>query len=231
MRNLSTKCMGKKENKMLWNACEEGDLEALVKAVDAGADLESTDEADFTALAIATKEGQLHLIFALLKYGAKVTMDVLTCANMSADSNDIIRSTLGRAQVMQAEPDVEDMNKMTQNMFMGAFKGDAKMVEESLEMGTDPNIDDGIEQSPLRLACRHGHKNVVEALLTGGAEIDRKNMYGWTALMDAVVGGQEKMVKLLLEKGADKSIGTDEGQTALGLAQQTGEEKIEKLLA
>ena len=59
-----------------------------------------------------------------------------------------------------------------------------------------------MELTPLMFAAVHGCLDVAEALLKGGADIDKATNEGATALMIARHFGHSTIVKLLLDAGA-----------------------------
>lgn len=63
----------------------------------------------------------------------------------------------------------------------------------------------------LHLAAQNGHYEVVDLLLSRGANINAKNFLGNTALHMSMEYGFETVSRLLLEKGADPKIKNDEG--------------------
>ena len=60
--------------------------------------------------------------------------------------------------------------------------------------------------------------NVIEILIAEGANVQAKNIYNNTALMNAVRSGQTDVVELLVREGADINARARNGQTALKLA-------------
>ena len=70
--------------------------------------------------------------------------------------------------------------------------------------------------TPLMIACGYNCSNeVIEFLIDQGAEVDRKNMIGQTALFNASAASK-RLVDLLIERGADVNIiDTLTGRTAL----------------
>lgn len=85
--------------------------------------------------------------------------------------------------------------------------------------------------TPLHQACRHGHVDVVLALLsrddttenTAKALLGLKTNRGETPLMFAATSGHETTTALLLEKGADLGSENNAGQTAVWLAAEKGQ--------
>lgn len=73
--------------------------------------------------------------------------------------------------------------------------------------------------SPLHLASRNGHTNVVEVLLSAGVNVNILTTSG-TALHEAALCGKDSVVKTLLDAGADLNATDSEGRTALDLLEQ-----------
>lgn len=88
-----------------------------------------------------------------------------------------------------------------------------------LENGADPNEGsrDG-NISPLSEAAAYGKPELIKLYLQYGAEINKRDSYGSTALMTAVGFGRLDNVKCLLENGADPNIKTSSGETVLHYA-------------
>ena len=64
------------------------------------------------------------------------------------------------------------------------------------------NDDDAESNTPLHLACVHGHSRVVSCLISAGADIGARNYYLWTPLDCAAAYGQPKCAKLLIDANA-----------------------------
>jgi ankyrin repeat protein len=67
-------------------------------------------------------------------------------------------------------------------------------------------------QTPLHSAATHGADSVVQLLLERGADVDARDVNGYTPLMDA---GSVAVVQLLLAAGADATAVDDGGMTVL----------------
>jgi ankyrin repeat protein len=67
-------------------------------------------------------------------------------------------------------------------LIQAAYKGDEKTVHVLLANGADPNaIEVRFSDSPLTLAARIGHAQIVKQLLAAGADADHKTKEGKTA--------------------------------------------------
>lgn len=114
-----------------------------------------------------------------------------------------------------------------------AFQGNLQLVQllvdaadsEMLEK-TDPKTG----QTPLMLAARYGHHEIVAVLVSAGAQLNRVDSDGWTALKSASWGGHVECVKHLVESGAEVNRCDTGGRTPLSAAAWCGHEEVVKLL-
>lgn len=72
----------------------------------------------------------------------------------------------------------------------------------------------------LDIAVRHKHMDTATFLLAAGADVNRRDGTGATALFSAIGASSPAMVKLLLDHGADAGIVTQNGMTPLRYAAQ-----------
>jgi len=89
--------------------------------------------------------------------------------------------------------------------------------------------------STLIFASHQGQVETVKALIKAGAPLDRINILGWTAILEAVVlgdGGRahQEIVKVLLQAGADKTIADNDGKTPLEIAEARGHDEMVEVL-
>ena len=113
-----------------------------------------------------------------------------------------------------------------------ALRGDLAGVVNLLDRPLDPDIeavrpddseeesynDHGVMVTPLQLAARMGHEEVVHCLLQAGADKDKTDNDGQTAMHMAARMGHEEVVRCLLQAGADKDKADNTGKTAMHLA-------------
>lgn len=116
-----------------------------------------------------------------------------------------------------------------------ALEGSANVANLLLAHGFDPMISDHQGQTPLTLASKQGHVNVMFVLLewaksqepeTAVRMMEHVDSDGWTALRSAAWGGHGEAVRLLLDAGADVDGCDGEGRTALRAAAWGGHEEI-----
>jgi len=84
--------------------------------------------------------------------------------------------------------------------------GHTKTLKALLDNGANSNGEWGAI-SPLMLCSSRGYKDCVELLLNSGAEKDRQETEGRTAVGYAVLGGHLEILRLLVDSGADVNIG------------------------
>ncbi|XP_037113238.1 caskin-2-like [Syngnathus acus] len=94
----------------------------------------------------------------------------------------------------------------------------SNMVAALLE-GERKEPSDSAFTTPLHLAARNGHKDVIGLLLKAGIDINATTKLG-TALHEAALYGKTEVVRLLLDAGVDVNIRNTYNQTALDIVNQ-----------
>ncbi|KAG8006619.1 Caskin-2 [Nibea albiflora] len=105
----------------------------------------------------------------------------------------------GRVQVAQL--------LLSSNMVVALLEGERK----------EPT--DSAYTTPLHLAARNGHKDIIRLLLKAGIDINKTTKSG-TALHEASLYGKTEVVRLLLDAGVDVNIRNTYNQTALDIVNQ-----------
>ncbi|KRX92340.1 Kinase D-interacting substrate, partial [Trichinella pseudospiralis] len=81
-----------------------------------------------------------------------------------------------------------------------------------LQNGADPNDfcrdEYGVMQPPLLIACRRRDAQIAKLLLEHGADVNKEDVFGRTALMIAIEGRSREIVELLLQWKAKLSNGS-----------------------
>ncbi|HYH07906.1 MAG TPA: ankyrin repeat domain-containing protein [Thermoanaerobaculia bacterium] len=156
----------------LVKAAEAGDAQDVRRLLDAGLDINVIAVGDGTALIGAARGGQGHLIDFLVERGAD--------PNLAApgDGSPLIAAAReGYAeiveQLLRAGAKIDQQVQGDENALMqGAWNGHVEVVRVLIEHGADVNArayEDGVLRTPLRLARRGGHEDVVRMLVQAGA--------------------------------------------------------------
>ncbi|NXD87817.1 CSKI1 protein, partial [Halcyon senegalensis] len=90
----------------------------------------------------------------------------------------------------------------------------AALLEPKPGDATDPN-----GTSPLHLAAKNGHIDIIRLLLQAGIDINRQTKAG-TALHEAALCGKTDVVRLLLDSGINAHVRNTYNQTALDIVNQ-----------
>jgi ankyrin repeat protein len=111
-----------------------------------------------------------------------------------------------------------DRQDEMESFLQACAKGDLPQVIAFLSRGYSPNGTDHKRGTPLTIAAREGRHKVVSQLITSGANVDEKDMYGGAALHYASVRGHLKVVEALLNAGAKINEVATDHSTSLMLA-------------
>lgn len=85
--------------------------------------------------------------------------------------------------------------------------------------------------TPLMRAAKRNNADVVNFLISRGADVNAKNKKGWTALLFAASHNTSDVVKLLLDNGADINAENKDGNNAIMCAlQQAPKENISSVV-
>ncbi|XP_047464145.1 caskin-2-like isoform X2 [Mugil cephalus] len=111
---------------------------------------------------------------------------------------------------------------LSSNMVVSLLEGEGK--NDSL---------DSPSTTPLHLAARNGHKDIIRLLLKAGIDINRATKAG-TSLHEAALYGKTEVVRLLLDAGINVNMRNTYNQTALDIVNQfttsTASREIKQLL-
>lgn len=155
---------------------------------------------------------QDKVLLCLVKNGVKEVAEYLAtrCSNVGDSEIDVYNST-------------SDTMIPHFTLMMAAEKGYVETVRALVgREGTNVNKSDGGGNTALHKACYESHTEIVQALLEAGADIDRPNNIGETALIMACSCGKAKetrdeVILLLLAAGADTNAETNEDSNGFSI--------------
>ena len=114
-------------------------------------------------------------------------------------------------------------------IFYASQGGNYRFVKFLINNGADINLEDNSGSFPLINAVRSGNKDLVELMLSEGADLKSTNN-GQTALMNAAAFGEEDITKILISAGSEVEKTERQGMTALDLAKSRNNEKVINIL-
>lgn len=117
-------------------------------------------------------------------------------------------------------------------LVQAAAQDKRRFVTLLLRKGYDVNYEDGGGTTPLSGASVGGHEEMVNFLVSSGANVNRKDhLTGETPLMAAAEMGQLGTLNVLLKNGGDPCTTDKEGHTAEGLARKYHRSEIAEYLS
>ena len=193
--------------KQMFSATFAGDYDLLRDILEAGINVNLMEPTrNDTPLMIACRAGNTEMVRLCLNYGAK--NDPHPEFGHTALHAAVLSAQLGSASVLLDAASESD--------------ADAVIV----------NLADPSGQTPLHIATEKGLMSMIELLLSHGAEIDRKDGYGRTALHIASALGHKKCLAVLLDFSHDSLFNDQDslGNTPLHCAADNGHLSCAKLL-
>jgi len=109
---------------------------------------------------------------------------------------------------------------MSSDLGWAVKNGDLDKVKDFIEsQGTNVNVDiDG--RSPLHYAADYGQTEVLQYLVSKGANINTKDKHGISVILAAIWEGHIDCVKFLIQKGCPKDGLTPDGTKYIDAAEK-----------
>jgi ankyrin repeat protein len=191
----------------LVTAVHDGDINAVRRALAAGADVNYEDEDGDTPLMTASYLGQLDIVKLLIKRGADPN-------HWSQGDNPLRRAAAGGRR------DVYEylQHAVSDDTCQSADDKILRKGELQREREADPYVDEFIRNAA------QGNLVEVKAAIASGAKLNSFNSNGCTALHYAAYYGQLPAVQMLLDSGANVDLRSEEsgalgrGASALWIA-------------
>ena len=190
-----------------------GDLLAVRRMLDAGADVDTRTRGGITPLMGAAARGHLDVLTALLIRRVDINavdeegQTALTWAVMH-EQKEALHLLLDEGADVNLAGENRQFNRQMETSMK---RKNLSMDKLFLRRGT----------TPLGAAALHNATDIAELLLDRGAEVNQSCGFNGQAIGMAAMLGHADMVRLLLGRGADPTLKDATGQTALGWAQQS----------
>ncbi|CAJ1075620.1 caskin-2-like isoform X2 [Xyrichtys novacula] len=175
-------------------AAWQGKAESVLLLLRAGASVNGVSLDGHIPLHLAAQYGHYQVSEMLLQHQSNPCL-----VNKAKKTPLDLACEFGRVQVAQL--------LLSSNMVVALLEGERK----------EPT--DSAFTTPLHLAARNGHKDIIKLLLKAGIDINKTTKSG-TALHEASLYGKTEVVRLLLDAGVDVNIRNTYNQTALDIVNQ-----------
>ncbi|XP_061426009.1 caskin-1-like isoform X2 [Lethenteron reissneri] len=211
----------------LHHAALMGNSELISLLLDAQAAVDLRDNKGMRALHLAAWQGKAEPSLLLLRAGASV--------NAQSEEGEIplhLSAQHGHHQVsemlLQHQSNACIVNSANKTpLDMACEFGRVKVAQlllssnmcSALLEGKSSDITEPNSTTPLHLAAKNGHKDIIRLLLNAGIDINRQTRSG-TALHEASLYGKTEVVRLLIDAGVNVHIRNTYNQTALDIVNQ-----------
>ena len=189
-----------KENKdrlLLW-ASENGHIEVVQVLLDDGANIEATNDFEYTSLTLASENGHSDVVQLLLNTGANIE---------AMDDNErtslILASESGHIEVVHvlidygANLEAKDYDPGIPSLILAIQNRHLEVVQLLLDSGANVDTIDYIGRTPLMVAAEDGQIKAVHILLSSNADIEAFDDDDDTALTLATRFGHSEIEQVL----------------------------------
>ena len=184
-------------------AATRGDTESVAVLLEANADIGVTDGGQHTALWLAAENGHLEIVRMLVERGASIDE---THNGISVLAQCIKKRRKDVALFLIAKgANVDAPRGAITPLMLAAEMGDEELVGALIQRGAQVNAQQrgGPDSTALHIAATNGHDKILRMLLDAGADLNTRELRGYTALHSAAHAGRATAIRLLAKRGAD----------------------------
>uniref|UniRef100_A0A3P8TL82 CASK interacting protein 2 n=1 Tax=Amphiprion percula TaxID=161767 RepID=A0A3P8TL82_AMPPE len=212
----------------LHHAALTGTTELLSLLLEAQATVDIKDINGMRPLHYAAWQGKADSVLLLLRAGASVNSpshDGQIPLHLSAQyghyevSEMLLQHQSNSCLMNKAKKTPLDMACEFGRLKVAQLLLSSNMVAAMLEGDGTADSMDSPSTTPLHLAARNGHKDIIKLLLKAGIDINRATKAG-TSLHEAALYGKTEVVRLLLDAGISVDMRNTYNQTALDIVNQ-----------
>ena len=222
---------------LMW-AAAEGHSDVVAGLVEMGANVDAASKAGFTPLVFAVVKDDVASIRTLLMAGANPNVALLSGARPIIVAMQY-RHTAAALMLLEGGADINGRDRGGNTMLhLAAQAGDMNLVRALLAKRADPNARTpksmappaarggggfgrgGVagEQTPLLMAARADHEDVMRALVAAGADPTLRAQDGTSVLMAAAAGARLETVRYAYEIDPNVDLVTTTGNTPMHVA-------------
>ena len=221
-------CSGERFSELM-KASRDGNLEAVQRALDNGAEVDFQNKKGKTALMLAASNGHTATVKLLIDHGADINLQ-----DYFGTTAIIVAATAGHTETAQflaqkgADPTYKDSSGGSA-LSNAVFFGHDETIKALL--GFSKNLAKADAEEIMLVACGLGHIDTVKQLLEFGVSADARGLKQRTALMAAAAFNKIEVAKTLLDHEANPALKDSDGVNAFDVANDKGNEEMIKLLS
>jgi ankyrin repeat protein len=222
---------------LMW-AAAEGHDDVAAGLVEMGANVNAASKTGFTSIVFAAIKDDVPTITTLLEAGADPNVALASGAKPMIVAMQY-RHTAAALALLEGGADITLRDRAGNTaLHLAAQVGDGRLVRALLAKGVDPNartpkstIPIGArggggggrggpagEQTPLMMAARADHEDIMRALVAAGASPDLRAQDGTSLLMAAASGARLKTFTYAYELDPNVGVVTTTGNTVMHVA-------------
>ena len=171
---------------LMW-AAAEGYLPVVELLLSVGANANTRNEVNYTAILYAAETDQRDIVLALLNHRAQT--DASVC-NRYQETILLLMARQGHAdiveQLCQRGENLHHTNKIGDTaLYLAVSNGHGPTVASLIRLGAEVNTANIGGWTPLMMASSRGDIDIMEMLIRHGADTTPQNRWGGTALSEA----------------------------------------------
>ena len=225
LATLLVACGPSASDRDLFDAANAGDLAAVERALDHGAEVRRFDDTD----ALTAAAGRDHA--AIVRRLLEVTTDDAIRANAMVTAAGLGSTQSFEALSAAGVPVDRTSYSGVTPLVLAAYAGQHAMIDRLLAAGADPNQPNTDGEVPL-LVCSVSPEaaRVARRLLDAGARPNVADAQGKTAVEAHAQLGRLDALRMIVDAGGDVRHAEDNGQTALHYAAMHGHLDVTRFL-
>ncbi|MDB4808166.1 ankyrin repeat domain-containing protein [Verrucomicrobia bacterium] len=187
----------------IWNAANDGNIDAIKKHLAAGVDVNASDGNGVTPLHFAASESHGEVVKLLIAEGADVNAsdeNGATPLHMSAAKG---HKEIAKLLIAEGTDLDWPSNDKSTPLRYAAVQGHGELVELLIAEGANVNATAKNGSTPLAAAASSGHIGVAELLIVKGADISLHEKNKASPLHLALHQGHNEVIKLLIANEVD----------------------------
>lgn len=207
-------------NEALIDSIDAGNLDTVIEAISAGANLNIEDSAGIMPLILAAELGHTAIVEYLIKSGANVNARnrfgfTAWKMAMKEDYPIIINLLANAGGTKEGNSHFEAVGTPNEILIAAAMGNEVAALEKALADGAFVDVRSSINRTPLIYAAQSGHIESMKVLIKHGANINAIDKFGQTALRVAAWGRYVEAVSILLESKANVNEKNEKADTII----------------